>query len=87
MISKHMFHAKISLAGLASFPFNIILCESISACTMKRHQNDSPNKIGNLKDIIILWNVYKCSLLINAEVNVLVEHQINITDDVFVQGR
>jgi hypothetical protein len=38
-----------------------------------------------LRDSNIQWSVYKCSTLINREVNVLVYHRIDRTDDEFVQ--
>ena len=38
-----------------------------------------------LRDSIVQWSVYKRSLLINTELNVFVYHQIDRTDDKFVQ--
>jgi hypothetical protein len=38
-----------------------------------------------LKNCIIQWSVYKCSLLISIEVNVFVQYRIDRTDDEFVQ--
>jgi hypothetical protein len=38
-----------------------------------------------LRDSIIQWSVYKYSLLINTELNAFVQHQIDRTDDKFVQ--
>jgi hypothetical protein len=38
-----------------------------------------------LRDSIIQWSVYKCSLLINTELNAFVQQQIDRTDDKFVQ--
>ena len=38
-----------------------------------------------LRDYIIQWSVNKCNLLINAEVNVLILHRINRTNDEFIQ--
>jgi hypothetical protein len=38
-----------------------------------------------LRDSIIQWSVYKYSLLINTELNAFVQHQIDRTDDKFIQ--
>ena len=53
----------------------------------ERHQNGSLIKHKRqLRDSIIQWSVYKCSLLINIEVNTLVQYRIDRTDDEFVIG-
>jgi hypothetical protein len=57
---------------------------SLKACIVGRHQNSFPSTRDNQKTL--LYNsVYKCSLLINREVNVFLQHRIHRTNDEFVQ--
>lgn len=64
----------------------------IRVCIVERHQNISLSTKNNQDTIlynvsIIQWSVYKYSLLINAEVNAHVKHQIDIIDDVIIKGK